>query len=103
MPGGAVGGMAGVGTRMGEGLGQAADGTLGTAGRMAGDTAGMADASLHDAAGASQSRAAHSTGIPGVVLSRDATGSASGMFSATHRNVHLDSGTQMVLDIATAN
>jgi hypothetical protein len=37
------------------------------------------------------------------VLSRDATGSASGMFSATHRNVHLDSGTQMVLDIATAN
>ncbi|MFP5207613.1 MAG: hypothetical protein ACLGSH_19825 [Acidobacteriota bacterium] len=103
MPGGAVGGMAGVGTRMGEGLGQAADGALGTAGHLAGDTAGMADASLHDAAGASQSRAAHATGIPGIVLSRDATGSASGMFSATHRNVHLDSGTQMVLDIATAN
>lgn len=45
------------------------------------------------------SLATHSTGIPGVMLSGDATGAISGMLSATGKNVHLDSGTQMVLGI----
>lgn len=102
MAGGAVGGIAGAGTRMGEGVGQAADGTLDTTGRMAGNTAGMVETPVHGTAGASGSLAAHATGIPCVLLSGDATGSASGMLSATNRNVHLDSGTQMVLGIAAA-
>lgn len=102
MAGGAVGGIAGAGTRMGEGVGQAADGALDTTGRMAGNTAGMVETPVHGTAGASGSLAAHATGIPGVLLSGDATGSASGMLSATNRNVHLDSGTQMVLGIAAA-
>jgi hypothetical protein len=109
MAGGAMGGVAGAGTRLGEGAGMAADGTVDNARRVTGDAAGMArgaagvaDRSLYSAAGASGSMAAHATGIPGVLLSGDANGSASGMLSATNRNVHLDSGTQMVLGIAAA-
>lgn len=105
MAGGTVGGIAGAGSRMGE----AANGSLGAANRlggngaaMAGNAAGMVNTSVQGAAGASGALATHATGIPGVLLSGDATGSASGMLSATNRNVHLDSGTQMVLGVAAA-
>jgi hypothetical protein len=36
------------------------------------------------------------------MLNGDASGSASGMLSAENKNVHLESGTQMVLGIAAA-
>ncbi len=36
------------------------------------------------------------------MLHGEATGSASGMLSATNKNIHLDSGTQMVVGIAAA-
>ncbi len=48
------------------------------------------------------STAASSTGIAGVMLSGDATGSASGVLSAAKKNVHLDYGTRMVVGIAAA-
>lgn len=43
-----------------------------------------------------------STGIPGVMLHGDAAGTTSGMLSAANQNIHLDSGTQMVVGIAAA-
>ncbi len=55
---------------------------------------------LGGAAGATGSLAAHATGIPGVMLAADASGSASGMLTASRKNVHLDSGTQMVMGLS---
>jgi hypothetical protein len=52
--------------------------------------------------GATGSLAAHATGIPGVMLAGDASGSASGMLTASRKNIHLDSGTQMVMGVAAA-
>jgi hypothetical protein len=36
------------------------------------------------------------------MLNGEAAGSASGMLSAANKNIHLDSGTQMVLGVAAA-
>jgi hypothetical protein len=36
------------------------------------------------------------------MLGGDASGAASGMLSAQNKNVHLDSGTQMVLGLSSA-
>jgi hypothetical protein len=36
------------------------------------------------------------------MLGSDASGAASGMLSASNKNVHLDNGTQMVLGVSSA-
>lgn len=82
----------------GNGFASAGRNTIGTAGNLGSGVSGSANGLRGSAAGASM-MAAHATAIPGVVLSGDATGTASGMLSATRKNVHLDSGTQMVLGI----
>ncbi len=46
--------------------------------------------------------ATHATGIPGLMLAGDATGATSGTLSASRKNVHLDSGTQLVMGVAAA-
>lgn len=46
--------------------------------------------------------AAHPTAVPGLMVAGDTSGLASGMLSAYRRNVHLDSGTQMVLAVSSA-
>lgn len=87
-------------------VGSDLDSTSGRAMHTTGDVGGEATSSLAHgvSAGASGAGAlgARATGIPGVMLNGDAAGSASGMLSAANRNVHLDSGTQMVLAIAAA-
>lgn len=45
---------------------------------------------------------AQATGLPGVMLSRDANGAASGVFSMAQKNFTLLSGTQMVVGIVAA-
>lgn len=96
--GGMAGGaMAGGRGRMG--------GALDAAANVAGKTAGTLNATGHvagSAAGATSSLAARATGIPGVMLSGDASGSASGVLSEAKKNFSLDSGTQMVVGIAAA-
>jgi hypothetical protein len=97
--GGLLGGVAQTAGRVGGGL----DSTAGSvAGSVASDTTAGLDRGLHGATGAAGDVAMHSTTIPGLMLSGDATGSASGVLSAANRNVHLDSGTQMVLGVAAA-
>lgn len=57
---------------------------------------------LNGAAGANGTLVPRPTGIPGLMLAGGASGSASGMLSASRKNVHLDSGTQMVLGVSSA-
>jgi hypothetical protein len=89
----------------GSATGSVAQGTRSTSGAV-GATAGsglnVANGSARGMAGSGGSLAAHSTGIPGVMLGGDASGAASGVLSASKRNVHLDSGTQMVLGVSSA-
>ncbi|HKF45953.1 MAG TPA: hypothetical protein VKB38_01250 [Terracidiphilus sp.] len=108
------------------GAGSLAGGGVRGAGSMtgnAGAAAGQATGSLGTAAGGSANGALgrnelgggtmaggaangmlapRSTGIPGLTLAGTSSGSASGMLSASRKNVHLDSGTQMVLGISSA-
>ena len=116
--GGAVGGaVGGAGSLAGNGVnavGSAAgngSANVGSGLRGATNAAGSATANAggnlrgvgaNGAAAGSGLLAARPTGIPGLMLAGDATGSASGMLSASHRNVHLDSGTQMVLGISSS-
>jgi hypothetical protein len=97
--GGGAGAVASTTRTAGSSLGSTTNGALtatGSAATNAGDT------TLRGAAAGSGSLAAQATGIPGVMLGGDATGSASGMLSASRKNVHLDSGTQMVLGVSSA-
>ena len=116
--GGARGGGGG---RVGGGL---LGGTAGTAGSVAGGatsnlgaatgsavhaTTGIAaeatsgvGGGLRESTGAAGALGAHATGIPGVMLAGDATGSASGTLTASRKNIHLDSGTQIVLGLSAA-
>jgi hypothetical protein len=85
----------------GTGFASAGRNTLGGAGNVASTATGSTNGLRGSAAGAGL-MAAHATAIPGVLLAGDATGAASGTLTATRKNVHLDSGTQMVLGIAAA-
>ena len=83
--------------------GSASGRVAGNAGsHVAANTRAGAGAATHRASGASGRIAARSTGIPGVMLRNSASGSASGTLSASRKNVHLDSGTQMELGLAAS-
>jgi hypothetical protein len=82
----------------GAGLGSTANGALSATGATA---MSAGNGTLRGAAAGTGSLAAHATGIPGVMLGGDASGSASGMLSASKKNVHLDGGTQMVLGVSS--
>jgi hypothetical protein len=104
--GGAVDRVGSTTARTGAGLTSVADGTAHAAGGVADHavdhTVAGAGAGAHAAGSAGGSLAAHATGVPGVMLQSGASGSFSGMLSASKRNVHLDSGTQMELGIVAA-
>lgn len=76
--------------------------TAGATGRAAGDLNATAGNGLRGAAGGTAALAAHATGIPGVMLAGDASGATSGTLSASRKNLHLDSGTQLVLGVSSA-
>lgn len=101
--GGALGGAASSAGQLGAGMDSAAGGAARATGNVAGDATAGARNGVHGAADAAGTLGAHATGIPGVMLEGGAAGAASGTLSAAKRNVHLDSGTQMVLAIATAD
>ncbi|HUX27740.1 MAG TPA: hypothetical protein VMV39_03095 [Terracidiphilus sp.] len=102
--GGTVGGAAAATGGPGSDLGPTAGGAMRTTDYAAGETGALArgvHGRMQGVASGAGTLGAHATGIPGVMLDSSASGSASGMLSAAKRNVHLDSGTQMVLGIAT--
>jgi hypothetical protein len=102
--GGATSAVANVGS-LGSDAASNAGGTLNAGGdalNSAGNAAGHVGRRIYGLAGTVSSLGAHATAIPGVMLEGNATGGASGMFTAAKKNVHLDSGTQMVLAVAAA-
>ena len=96
---GTVRSTAGVVGQAGSGLGAIATDTTSATGRIASEGLGGRGSLACSAGGA---LGAHATGIHGVMLGADATGRTSGMLSASRQNVHLESGTQMVLGVAPA-
>ena len=60
------------------------------------------DGGVHGSAGTVDSLSALATATPGVLLAGTASGSTSGTFFSPKKNVHLDSGTQMILAVSTA-
>ena len=72
----------------------------GAGGTASGSNALVSSGLLSGAAQPSVGVAGHATNVPGVMLSGSATEGASGVFSAAGKNVHLESGTQMVLSVA---
>ncbi len=85
----------------GYGLGAVSNGAAGAGGRAAGGVAGTG-ANVGGAATGGGFLAARPTGIPGLNLAGDASGASSGMLTANRKNVHLDSGTNMVLGVSSA-
>lgn len=87
-------------------------GGLRTAGQAAGDATGNVGPSLASnvgpvastgvSAATSASMGIHPSGVPGVMLTGDATGATAGTLSASNRNVHLDSGTQLTIAVSAA-
>lgn len=98
--GGAVGGVANTTAGVGSGVGSAVGGTTSAAGHLAGGATANVGSSVHAIAGAGGTVVAQATGIPGVSLAGDASGSTSGMLFASKKNIHLESGTQVVLGVA---
>lgn len=105
--GGAVGGASGALGQAGNGLGSAARSTGSEMGETThgvangvGGAANRVNGSVRGAAQEGTSGAVHATSLPGVMLSNSASSAASGTLSETGRNIHLDSGTQMVLSVA---
>ena len=100
---GAIGNSAGA---VGSSAGGMANSSIHAPGNVAGDVAGNVSGTVQGAGGEATNAAANTqartTGVQGVMLAGDATGTASGMLSASKQNVHLDSGTQMVLGVAAA-
>ena len=103
--GGATSAIGGVGSGIASNTGgalNAGDGAIDATGNLAGNAAANVGRGVNGSAGAVGSLGTHATAIPGVMLSSDAAGSASGMFTAARQNIHFDSGTQMVLGVAAA-
>jgi len=80
----------------------AAGSGLSSAGNLAGSATADAAGGLQTATSATGGLGAHATAIPGVMLAGDDSGATSGTLSASRKNVHLDSGTQIVLGVAAA-
>lgn len=100
LAGGASGALGTTAAATGSGLTSAGNGTLGAAGNLSGTSSNAG--SLQAAASGATALGAHATAVPGVMLAGDATGSTSGTLSASRKNVHLDSGTQIILGVAAA-
>ena len=89
-------------------LGSTAGSTIGATERatagVASDATSRVGSSVRQVPGASGSVVARATGVQGVSLANEATGSASGSVSGTlfaaKKNVHLDDGTQITLGVA---
>lgn len=99
---GGAGGAVGAAGHAGSGFESTTARSVGATGNLAGNATGSVGHGLNATTEGAGSLGARATGVPGVMLSGDAVGSASGTLSATNRNIHLDSGTQMVVGVAAA-
>ena len=86
------------GNARGASLQQSSSGSANTQAGAGGTATGMAQQGL--LASLPMNGMQRATGLPGIMLSNTASGSASGMLSATGKNVHLDSGTELLVNVA---
>ncbi|HEV2484392.1 MAG TPA: hypothetical protein VGT08_02580 [Terracidiphilus sp.] len=100
--GATAGGAARATGQVGSDLGSTAGGAMRTTSNATGDATGSLGRGVGGAAYGAGSLGARATGFPGVMLNGEASSSASGVLSGANKNIHLDSGTQMVLGIAAA-
>ena len=100
--GGAAGGAAMTAGQVGSGLGATTGSAVGATSNVGGTAASDLGRGVHGAVSESGFVGTRATGIQGVMLTGNAASSTSGTLSAANRNVHLDSGTQMVVGIAAA-
>ena len=98
--GGAAGGAAMATNRVGSGIGSSAGSAMHATSNVGGEGAGNLGRGVSGTANGAGFVGAHATGIQGVMLNGDASSSTSGTLSSANRNIHLDSGTQMVVGIA---
>lgn len=83
-------------------LGSSTTGAVRTTTGLAGEAGNGIGSGLQATTANTGSLAAHATAIPGVMLAGDASGSASGTLTAARKNIHLDSGTQMMMNLSAA-
>lgn len=78
-----------------------AGGVASTAGGVVNTTGGAAGTTLHSAAGGELTSTSQGVGIPGLTLSpvASSTTTAGSVMSSSTSNVHLDSGTRMILKV----
>ena len=100
--GGATGGAAMASSRAGSGIGSSAGSAMHATSSVGGEATGNLGRGVSGAANGASFVGAHASGIQGVMLNGEAANSTSGTLSSANRNIHLDSGTQMVLGIAAA-
>jgi hypothetical protein len=100
--GGAAGGATAATGSLGSDLGSPAVSAVRATGDVSGGTAANLGHGVNGVADGAAALGVHATGIQGVMLNGTAAGSASGTLSAANKNIHLDSGTQMVLGVAAA-
>jgi hypothetical protein len=93
---------AGVGSGLGRTVAGSVGGSVDATSGLTSNAGAAVGNSLNGAGGATSGLEAHATSVPGVMLQAGMAGSASGVLSASKRNVHLDSGTQMTLGVAGA-
>jgi hypothetical protein len=90
------------GGRVGSNLGATTGSAVRTTSNLGERATGNLASGVGGAADGAGLLGARATGVPGIMLQGNEAGSISGMLSAANKNVHLDSGTQMVLGIAAA-
>jgi len=112
-PGGSAGGGGGLGSTVG-GVGSTAGGVIGGAGSTAGSTlgsttgavgstvGGAAGSTGASATGTLESNARGAIGLPGITLQQSTSATQGATLSSSDKNVHLDGGTQLVLEVTAA-
>jgi hypothetical protein len=101
----AVGHMGSIGSDMTSTAGGAMNAggqTLNATGNLAGSAAAHVGRGIAGSAGTVGSLGEHATAFPGVMLEGTAAGDESGKFTAAKKNIHFDSGTQMVLGVVAS-
>ncbi len=100
--GGGVGGATAATAGLGSGFRSTTGEALGTTGSLTGEANTRVGNSLNASANAANGLGAHASTLPGIALESGTSSSTSGVLTASKRNVHLDSGTQMTLGVVGA-
>lgn len=100
--GGAVGGVGNTVGRAGSGINSMAESTGSRVGETATGVTNHVGGTVSGAAQDGTSLTAHAASYPGIMLSGAASSNTTSTLTATGRNIHLDTGTQLLMSVAAA-